>query len=147
VLADHRPVFEAFAKVFPVGTRPGQGQAMKLLNNFLSATALAATSEALAFGRAHDLDLALMVEVVNASSGRNTATSDKFPNRVLTGRYDAGFATALMAKDVRLYLAMVEQVGTPADVGRSVGAVWQGADEALPGSDFSQIWQYVAGER
>jgi 3-hydroxyisobutyrate dehydrogenase-like beta-hydroxyacid dehydrogenase len=146
VLDDHRPIFEAIAgNIFHVGTQPGQGQAMKLLNNFLSATALAATSEALAFGRAHGLDLAMMVDVVNASSGRNTATSDKFPNRVLTGTYDAGFRTALMAKDLRLYVDMVGEAGTPATVGRTVSGVWQDADAARPGSDFTQIWQHVAG--
>ncbi len=146
VLEAHRPIFEAFANIFPVGSNPGQGQAMKLLNNFLSATALAATSEALAFGRAHGLDMAMMVDVLNASSGRNSATVDKFPRRVLTGTYDAGFRTALMAKDVRLYVEMVDQANTPDTVGRRVSDVWQRADAALPGSDFTQIWQYVAGE-
>ena len=71
---------------FHVGDQPGQGQVMKLLNNFLSATALAASTEALAFGVAHGLELAPMLEVLNVSSGRNSATVDKFPNRVVTGR-------------------------------------------------------------
>jgi 3-hydroxyisobutyrate dehydrogenase len=146
VLEDHRPIFEAIAgNIFPVGRTPGQGQAMKLLNNFLSATALAATSEALMFGRVHGLDLAMMVDVLNASSGRNSATDDKFPRRILTETFDAGFRTALMAKDVRLYMEMVTQAGTAGAVGRTVADVWQQADAALPGSDFTQIWQHVAG--
>jgi 3-hydroxyisobutyrate dehydrogenase len=147
ILEDHRPIFEAIAgNIFAVGTRPGQGQAMKLLNNFLSATALAATSEALMFGRVHGLDLAMMVDVLNVSSGRNSATDDKFPRRVLTGTYDAGFRTALMAKDVRLYMEMVTKAGTAGAVGRTVADVWQQVDAALPGSDFTQIWQHIAGE-
>jgi 3-hydroxyisobutyrate dehydrogenase-like beta-hydroxyacid dehydrogenase len=147
VLEAHQQIFEAFAgSIFHVGSRPGQGQAMKLLNNFLSATALASTSEALAFGRAHDLDMAMMIDVLNVSSGRNSATDDKFPRRVLTGTYDAGFRTALMAKDVRLYIEMVGEAGSPASVGRIVSEVWQHADAALPGSDFTQIWQYIAGD-
>jgi 3-hydroxyisobutyrate dehydrogenase len=147
VLEAHRPVFEAFAgNIFHVGSTSGQGQAMKLLNNFLSATALASTSEALAFGRAHGLELPMMLDVLNASSGRNSATVDKFPRRVLTGTYDAGFRTALMAKDVRLYIEMVDKAGTAAAVGRVVSEVWQQVDGALPGSDFSQIWQHIAGD-
>ena len=86
-----------------------------------------------------------MLDVLNASTGRNSATVDKFPRRVLTGTYDAGFRTALMAKDMRLYIEMVDQAATPDPVGRTVSDVWQGADAALPGSDFTQIWQYVAG--
>ena len=89
---------------YRVGTRPGMAQAMKLANNFLSATALAATSEAIAFGVSEGLDMATMLEVLNASSGRSAATADKFPNHVLTGRYASGFTNSLMVKDVQLYL-------------------------------------------
>jgi 3-hydroxyisobutyrate dehydrogenase-like beta-hydroxyacid dehydrogenase len=145
VLLAHRPLLDSFAgHVFHVGERPGQGQSMKLLNNVLSATALAATSEAIAFGVAQGLDMATMLDVLNVSSGRNTATSDKFPNRVITGTYDAGFRTALMAKDVRLFLASAAAAGTATSVSGAVGAVWDAADEALPGSDFSEIWKHVA---
>jgi 3-hydroxyisobutyrate dehydrogenase len=146
VLEDHRPVLECFAgRVVAVGSTPGQGQSMKLLNNFLSATALAATSEALAFGVAHGLSLPVMLEVLNASTGRNSATADKFPNRVLTGSYDAGFSTALMAKDLRLYLHSIEHAGTPGAVGRAVSDLWQRVDAARPGSDFTEIWPFVSG--
>ena len=146
VLDRHRPLLESFAgNVFHVGTRAGQGQAMKLLNNYLSATALAASSEALAFGLAQGLDLRTMLDVVNVSTGRNSATADKFPNRVLTGTYDAGFHTALMAKDVRLFLAEAAAAGTSAGVASAVGAAWDDADAALPGSDFTEIWKHLAG--
>ena len=84
-----------------VGDRPGMAQALKLANNFLSATALAATSEAIAFGLSVGLDMATMLEVIDGSSGQSAATSDKFPNHVLTGRYGAGFANSLMAKDLQ----------------------------------------------
>ena len=146
VLAEHRPILEAFAgNVFHVGVRAGQGQAMKLLNNYLSATALAATSEAIAFGRSHGLDMAIMIDVLNASTGRNSATVDKFPNRVMTGSYDAGFHTALMAKDMRLYVDMVERAGTADAIGRAVSAVWRSADASMPGSDFTEIWKHISG--
>ena len=109
--------FEAIAgNVFQVGKRPGQAQAMKLLNNFLSATAMAATTEAILFGAAHGLEMNTMLAVLNVSSGRNTATGDKFPNRVATGTFDAGFATALMSKDVALYREQVGRAGTPDSV-------------------------------
>ena len=148
ILDTHRGVFEAFAgNIFHVGSSAGQGQAMKLLNNFLSATALASTSEALAFGRSHGLDLAMMLDVLNASTGRNSATVDKFPRRILTGTYDAGFHTALMAKDMRLYVDMVGRAGTADAVGRTVADVWQRADVAMPGSDFTRVWQYISEAR
>jgi 3-hydroxyisobutyrate dehydrogenase-like beta-hydroxyacid dehydrogenase len=128
-----------------VGDRPGLGQALKLANNFLSATALAATSEAVAFGTALGLDLATMVEVLNASSGNNTATSDKFPNHVITGRYASGFANSLMAKDVALYLAAVEEQGGPTTVGVVTADIWDRFAAAEPGVDFTRIYPYVAG--
>ncbi len=102
-----------------VGDRPGMAQALKLANNFLSATALAATSEAVAFGLSVGLDMGLMLEVIDASSGQSAATSDKFPNHVLTGRYAAGFANSLMSKDLKLYLLAVDELGAPSVLGES----------------------------
>jgi 3-hydroxyisobutyrate dehydrogenase-like beta-hydroxyacid dehydrogenase len=139
-------VLDAIAgNVFHAGLAPGQGQALKLLNNYLSATALAASSEALAFGRAHGLDMQVMLDAVNASTGRNSATTDKFPKRVMTGTYDAGFHTALMAKDMRLYVDMAQRAGTSDTVSRVVSELWQEADAAMPGSDFTRIWPFIAG--
>ena len=77
-----RPLLELFGKhVVLVGETPGQGQIAKLLNNLLSATALAITSEAVTFGVAAGLDPAVLLDVFNAGTGRNTATSTKFPTR------------------------------------------------------------------
>jgi 3-hydroxyisobutyrate dehydrogenase len=147
VLDEHRSVFETLAgNVFHVGEEAGHGQAMKLVNNVLSACALAASSEAMALGRAYGLDLPTMLDVINVSSGRNTATSDKFPNRVLTGTYDTGFFTRLMAKDVRLFNTVADQVGTRNEVMQAMAATWDEFDETMPGSDFSEIWKFVTGE-
>jgi 3-hydroxyisobutyrate dehydrogenase len=126
-----------------VGDRAGLGQALKLANNFLSATALAATSEAVAFGTALGLDMETMVEVLNASSGNNTATSDKFPNHVITGRYASGFANSLMAKDVGLYLAAVDEQGGPATLGAVTAGIWDRFAAADPGADFTRIYPFV----
>ncbi|HMK11336.1 MAG TPA: NAD-binding protein, partial [Acidimicrobiales bacterium] len=90
------------------------------------------------------LDMAVMLDVLNVSTGRNSATVDKFPNRVMTGAYDAGFHTRLMAKDMRLYVEMVERSGTAASVGTAVSAVWQAADSSMPGSDFTEIWKHIS---
>jgi 3-hydroxyisobutyrate dehydrogenase-like beta-hydroxyacid dehydrogenase len=130
-----------------VGDRPGLGQALKLANNFLSATALAATSEAVAFGVAAGLDPATMIEVLSAGSGRNTATDDKFPNHVLTGRYASGFSNSLMAKDVALYLRAVDELGGSAAVGRVTNAIWERFAAEEPGVDFTRIYPYVQGAR
>jgi len=129
-----------------VGDRPGLGQALKLANNFLSATALAATSEAVAFGTSLGLDMATMVEVLNASSGNNTATSDKFPNHVITGKFASGFANSLMAKDVRLYLAEVQQQGGPATIGEITAGIWDRFAAAEPGVDFTRIYPFVRSD-
>ena len=126
-----------------VGDRPGMAQALKLANNFLSATALAATSEAVAFGVSMGLDVATMVEVLDASSGQSAATSDKFPNHVLTGRYAAGFTNSLMAKDLHLYLGAVESQGGPSLLGDVVAALWERFAESEPGADFTRIYPYV----
>jgi 3-hydroxyisobutyrate dehydrogenase-like beta-hydroxyacid dehydrogenase len=127
-----------------VGEVPGLGQALKLANNFLSAVALAATSEAVAFGVAEGLDMAVMLEVLNASSGQSQATTDKFPTHVLTGRYAAGFANTLMAKDLRLYLeAAAAQRGATGDIAPVTASVWARFAQAEPVADFTRIYPFV----
>ncbi|GGN36750.1 NAD(P)-dependent oxidoreductase [Streptomyces fuscichromogenes] len=128
-----------------VGVRPGQAQALKLANNFLSASALAAASEAVAFARAAGVDMAVLLEVLNASSGRSGATIDKFPQEVLTGRYASGFSNSLMAKDLRLYLHEVDETDGPAALGAITEAVWEAFATAEPGVDFTRIYPFVSG--
>jgi hypothetical protein len=91
------PALAVIGKVFHIGEQPGAGQTMKLANNFLSATAMAATSEAMVMGVKAGLDPRVMLDVINSGSGRNTATETKFPKNVLPGTFDLGFTNGLMA--------------------------------------------------
>ena len=128
-----------------VGERPGMAQALKLANNFLSATALAATSEAIAFGLSVGLEMETMLEVIDASSGQSAASRDKFPNHVLTGRYAAGFANSLMSKDLKLYLGAVAACGASSALATVTESVWEQFVAAEPGADFTRIYPFVAG--
>jgi 3-hydroxyisobutyrate dehydrogenase-like beta-hydroxyacid dehydrogenase len=126
-------------KVFYIGEKPGSGQTMKLANNFLSATAMVATSEAVVMGVKSGLDPAVMIDVINAGSGMNTASRDKFPRAVLPRSFDFGFATGLMVKDVRLAVEEMRSLGLSMEVAEAVGRLWevvirdQGAE-----SDFTE---------
>jgi 3-hydroxyisobutyrate dehydrogenase-like beta-hydroxyacid dehydrogenase len=113
-------VLKVIGKVFFIGEQPGAGQTMKLANNLLSATAMAATSEAMVMGVKAGLDPAIMLEVINAGSGRNTATEHKFPKVVLPRRFDFGFTNGLMRKDVDLALSEAGALGVPMNVTRAV---------------------------
>ena len=139
-----RPMLESFTgNAFHVGVEPGQGQAMKVLNNFLSGTAMAATSEAVAFGASQGLGLATMLDVLNVSTGRNTATSDKFVNRILTETYDAGFSCEQMNKDLSLYREGLAQSGAADPVSGAVAEIWQRFHQASPNSDISRIYPFI----
>jgi len=145
----HSAIIDAFCgNPFHVGEKPGQGQALKLLNNFLSATAMAATSEAILFGLSHGLDMKTMLDVVNVSTGQNTASRDKFPQRILTGTYDAGFFAEHLNKDVQLYIEEVHQATTPSAVGDTISEIWQsGTDSFATGTDFTRIFDYIAKQK
>jgi 3-hydroxyisobutyrate dehydrogenase-like beta-hydroxyacid dehydrogenase len=114
------PLLEALGKVYPLGEKPGLGQTVKLANNLMSAASLAIAAEALAMGVKAGVDPAAMLDVLNASSGRNSATQDKIPKHVLNRRFDFGFANALSFKDVRLCLDEAEALGVPMVVGAAV---------------------------
>ena len=81
-------------------------------------------AEALAMGVKAGVDPAAMLEVLNASSGRNSATQDKIPKHVLNRRFDFGFANALSFKDVRLCLDEAEALGVPMWIGNAVKQMW-----------------------
>jgi len=142
-----RPLLATFAgAIFLVGEEPGQGQMTKLLNNLLSATAMAITSEAVAAGVRAGLDPGKLIEVINASSGRNTATSDKFPEQVLTRTFDGGFRLALMAKDVDLCVSEVRRLGAPMILGSLVQQLWLLAQaQSDEGADFTTIARMFEG--
>ncbi len=133
-----------FGKVFIIGDKPGMAQTMKLANNFLSAAAMAATSEAVAMGVKAGLDASLMIDVINAGSGRSTATEQKFPQDILNRRFAYGFGTALMLKDVRLCFAESESLGVPNAVMRTVLDQWEATNSEYGGdSDFTNIVKMI----
>jgi 3-hydroxyisobutyrate dehydrogenase-like beta-hydroxyacid dehydrogenase len=120
-----RPALEIIGKVFFIGDKPGSAQTMKLANNFLSAAAVVATSEAVVMGVKSGLDPNVMIEVINAGSGMNTASRDKFPRAILPRSFDFGFTTGLMVKDVRLCLEEMKSLGLSMEVAEAVGRLWE----------------------
>ncbi len=127
-----------------VGREPGQGMAMKLLNNYLSGMAMAATSEAIAFGARQGLDMATIIDTVSVSSGRNTAITDKFPNRILSESFDSGFATRLMTKDLQLYVDSCKELDAPRRLSETLlEQVWGQMLAQNPASDFTEIYPFT----
>jgi len=140
-LADElRPIIEVLGKFFYIGEAPGLGQTMKVINNLLSATAITITSEAMVMGVKAGLDPTTMLDVINAGSGRNTATADKFPRCVVPRRFDFGFTTALLYKDIKLCLDEAEALGTPMIVGNAVRQLMAiGKAEMGPDADITEF--------
>jgi len=135
-----KPALEAIGRPILVSEKPGAAQTMKLVNNLLAATALAATAEAMVMGVKAGLDAQVMIDVLNAGSGGTHASRDKFPRAVLPRTFDYGFATGLMVKDVRLYLQEAHSLGLPTQVADAVAALWESTmDTQGPGSDFTSI--------
>jgi len=149
-LADElRPAIEVLGKFFYIGEEAGMGQTMKVINNLLSATAITITSEAMVMGVKAGLDPTTMLDVINAGSGRNTATADKFPRCVVPRRFDFGFTTALLYKDIKLCLDEAEALGVPMIVDNAVrqlmaiGKAAQGPDADI--TEFVKPLEKLAG--
>lgn len=135
-----KDALSVFGRVFVIGDKPGMAQTMKVANNFLSATAMAATSEAVAMGVKAGLDPKVMIDVINAGSGRNTASDGKFPQTILPRTFNYGFGTALMLKDVRLCAEEAKSLGVPDHVMRAVLDRWEATNAEFGGdSDFTAI--------
>jgi 3-hydroxyisobutyrate dehydrogenase-like beta-hydroxyacid dehydrogenase len=112
-LARVRWVFEPIAaKVVPMGGS-GAGHSTKLLNNFLNAVTLAATAEVMVAARKAGLDLAAVLDVINSSSGVSYASVNRFPHIIKGDYLEGGLTSALMTKDVVLYIDHVRELGVP----------------------------------
>lgn len=146
-LATVRPWLARIGRtVFEVGGRPGQAQLMKLVNNLINAANMATAFEALVLGAKGGLDAAQMVQVINASTGRNSATTDKIPKAVLTGSFDYGARLATMYKDVALGLAEAEALGVLMWVMQQVGSLWRfGMTEGRADQDFTALIRVLEG--
>ena len=107
------PILKHFGKLFYTGDKPGTAQTAKLANNLMAAAALVITSEAVAMGVKGGVNAKVLIDIINASSGRNSASEDKFPRAVLPGTFDFGFTTGLSYKDVRLCVDEAEAMGVP----------------------------------
>ena len=141
---DIEPLLKTFGRTFYVGDKPGLAQIAKLANNLLAAAALVVSSEAVVMGVKAGLDARVLIDIINAGSGRNSATQDKFPRAILPRTFDFGFATGLSYKDVRLCIDEAEALGVPMVAGAAVRQMLAitnakfGAD-----SDFTSIAKVV----
>jgi 3-hydroxyisobutyrate dehydrogenase len=142
-VATAKPVLSKMgAKLFDVGGL-GCGHAMKALNNFLAGTSFAAASEALRVGRTFGLDPAVMIDVINVSTGRSFPTDLVIKQHVLSGTFATGFALGLLAKDVRIAADLASQIGTDAPIGRMICDLWAEARDAIgPEQDHSRAAEH-----
>lgn len=143
VLARVSPLLRPLGTAVHVGP-VGAGHATKALNNLLSATHLLATAEAMLAGERFGLDPEVLLSVINTSSGRSGSTENKWPNFVLTEKYDSGFGLRLMLKDMRIAVGLCEQVGAPGRLSEDAVALWAEAAQALPANaDHTEVARWV----
>jgi 3-hydroxyisobutyrate dehydrogenase-like beta-hydroxyacid dehydrogenase len=135
-----RPVLETVArKLVIAGSRAGDGQMLKVINNLLSFIALEATAEAMTLGVKAGLDPDTMLQAINAGTGRNSATEEKFPRSVVTRSFDFGFSVRGVMKDIGLCLSEAEAMGVPMPVGMCARQIWTMAMAEHADHDMTSI--------
>jgi 3-hydroxyisobutyrate dehydrogenase-like beta-hydroxyacid dehydrogenase len=140
-----RPQLEAIAgRLFDVGAEPGLAQVCKLVNNAISAAGMIAACEATVLGVKAGLDAATLLEAVNAGSGRNAATLDKFPRSILTGTFDYGGPLGLMLKDLGLFIDEARAHGVRSLLAPATLQAWQEAADRTGGqADYSMVIRHM----
>mgnify|MGYP000896339943 CR=1 FL=1 len=135
------PQLQALAgKRFDVGAQPGLAQVCKLVNNAISAAAMVASCEGMVLGVQAGLDPGTLLAAINAGSGRNAATLDKFPRAILPGTFDYGGPVGLMLKDLSLYLDEAAARGLPAGMAQAAFTAWSQATARVgPDADYTAL--------
>ena len=132
------------AKLVYISGQPGAAQTMKLVNNIMSFCNLVAASEAMSLGAKAGLDPEVMVEVINASSGRNSASQDKIPKAVLPRTFDYGGANYIIEKDLELWRREAEAYEVPGYMGNLVRTLFrQMIAEEGKDADFTRIFMLM----
>ena len=141
-----RALIEGYSSVvYHVGTEPGQGQVMKIVNNALYISALVTTSEAMSFGENRGLDMSTMLEVINASSGRNLVTSLIFADSVASGGFDnAGAQAHIVKKDLGLFVDAAAEQGTRSEAIAKAFETIAAFSDADPTVDMAGIYPFVS---
>lgn len=141
------PVLKAMGRsVFHVGPI-GAGHAMKALNNFVSAAGFAAASEAMLIGKAFDIDPDVLVDVLNASTGRNNSTEVKMKQQVVSQAFASGFSLALMAKDLGTARDLSDDLGLASPVLAQVTDLWGAASDDLgQGADHTEYFRFTRNQ-
>jgi 3-hydroxyisobutyrate dehydrogenase len=139
-----RPVLSKMgSEIFHTGGL-GSGHATKALNNYLGAAGTVAGMEALLIGEAFGLDPKTLIDVINASTGKNSTTERKIPQQVLTKAFASGFALALMTKDIGIAGEIARDTGIAAPYLNSTLKIWRAALSQLPaGADHTEIYRYL----
>jgi 3-hydroxyisobutyrate dehydrogenase len=139
-----RPVLSAMGtEIFHTGGL-GSGHATKALNNYLGAAGTVAGMEALLIGEKFGLDPKTLIDVINASTGKNSTTERKIPQQVFTKAFASGFALALMTKDVGIARGLAREVGIEAPYLKNTLKIWRDALGNLPaGADHTAIYLYL----
>ncbi|KIW61157.1 hypothetical protein PV05_01314 [Exophiala xenobiotica] len=143
------PVLQAMAKwVFHMG-KLGAGHAMKTLNNYTSAGAIVALSDALVAGQKFGLDPVQMIDVLNVGTGRNFSTSDSYATDALPKRYATGYQLALLVKDIGISKELFEKVDFETDMPDLILKYFKEAQNGLePTADHTELlksWEKRAG--
>ncbi|MGO9359272.1 MAG: NAD(P)-dependent oxidoreductase [Xanthobacteraceae bacterium] len=141
------PVLRTMGKsIFRTGPL-GSGHAAKALNNYVSAAGLAAAAEAVAIGGRFGIAPETLVDVLNASTGRNNSTENKLKQFVIPERFTSGFSLALMAKDIQTANELAHQIGVTAPLAEEIAGLWNAALEKLgPSADHTEIGRYLTGK-
>jgi 3-hydroxyisobutyrate dehydrogenase len=143
-----KPIVRCFAaESFVVGEQAGLAQAMKLVNNAIALAVVPVTSEALAFGERHGLEMVSMLEVINASSGRTQRSEGMFPTSIVTGTYDHGAVGEITRKDMALFVEEAERTGYRPRIADVVAQMYADFVRAHPATDYSYLHAFVAGSR
>ncbi|WP_353172861.1 NAD(P)-dependent oxidoreductase [Paracandidimonas soli] len=142
-----RPILEKMGKDITHVGPAGSGHALKALNNYVSAAALIATAEAVHAGAAFGIDPETVVNVINASTGKNNTTENKAHQYMLNGAFNSGFSLALQAKDVGIAAKLGPSLGLPMDLAQKVSAMANDASAKLgKAADHTELYKYVAKE-
>lgn len=140
------PVLQCLGKTINLVGDTGAGHALKAINNYLSATSLYATTEAMILAKKLGIDLNIALETINKSSGQSFSTHYKFPTFVIPRSFNSGFSLDLLLKDVKMATSIARDTGVPVLLASAVEQIYEAArSSGEKNQDHTEIIKFLEG--
>ena len=136
-----KPVFDAIAGTVTHVGPSGAGHTIKLLHNMVCHTNFMVVAEAGRLAERAGIPLETAIKVFNAGNARSYISEQRFPNHILSGKFDGRSTVSNLAKDLAMADKFASKMGTNVYTSLTAQILAQAIDKGMAAQDFTRLYE------